>query len=59
MANMINMHTMSASRDLVITVVVLLHRKLVELVGDVIGGANIYVPSGVNKVGVHLNKWNG
>jgi hypothetical protein len=55
MANMINMHTMSASRDLVITVVVLLHRKLVELVGDVIGGANIYVPSGVNKVGVCLN----
>ena len=49
---MMNMHTMPVCRmNLVTAVVVLLHRELVELIGEVVGGSGVHVPSRVDIVG--------
>jgi len=51
MTNMTNTHTCSTGGvDLLATVVLLTHGELVQLAGDVVGGARVGVPRGVNVV---------
>jgi hypothetical protein len=53
MTNMTNAHTLPICRmDLITALVLLLHGELVELTGDVVGGAGVAIPIGVHAVGV-------
>jgi hypothetical protein len=40
--------------NLIIAAVVLLHRELVEVVREMIGGAGVHIPAGVNRVRARL-----
>ena len=51
MANMMNLHTIAVCGvDLISAAVVLLHGQLVELVGEVVSGARVHVPPGINRI---------
>jgi hypothetical protein len=51
MANVMNMHTIPIRGvDLIGAGVVLLHRELVEVVCEMVGGAGIHIPPGINIV---------
>ena len=53
MTNVTDLHTFTTSCvDLVLAAVFLFHGHLLELVGDVVGGAAVDVPVGVDAVGV-------
>ena len=55
LANVMNMHTFPVcSVNLVGAVVVLLHRELVKVISEVIGGARVHVPPWINIVGRSL-----
>ena len=52
MTNVTNLHTFTTNCvDLVLAAVFLLHGHLLELVGDVVGGAAVDIPVGVDAVG--------
>jgi hypothetical protein len=52
MTNMTNAHTLSIGRvDLLTALVLLSHGELVELTGDVVGGAGVAIPIGVHAIG--------
>ena len=50
--NMTNFHTFSVcSVDLIVVVVLVVDGQLVELAGDVIGGASVQIPAGIYYIG--------
>src|SRR4051812_30198431 len=52
MTNVTDLHTFTTSCvDLVLAAVFLLHGHLLELIGDVVGGAAVDIPVGVDAVG--------
>jgi hypothetical protein len=60
MANVMYLHTSPVcSMYLVGAAVVLLHRELVKLMSEVVGGAGIHVPGGVDGVGARLSMSSG
>src|SRR4051812_47284652 len=51
MTNMLDVHTCAIGRvDLIMAIVPLLHGELIQLTSDVVGGARVTIPVGVDTV---------